>query len=489
MKMYFICIFYNYVLKKSIQGLKIYLSEGQNFIDIQLIYEENPEISRHLLVEGDKNAEILRPLILEVLKIFPKLTDLDVEVTEMKKYDEKKKKFEPLKEDSKINGQLVQKDKIYFNLILKEIWLNVDMVLEERNTKNITINKNSLHFELINENNKDSITDNIADYGIYLWGCRDNENNRETLGEINEGMVKEKKTDYYLLYKIHIDIKANPNNKKNIIEIGDIKGKKQRSYTIKYKKNNLNPDFNNKNANGSKKNLIEMKTIKSDLIKNKKENKKIGIDNKIKCSLIFINFTDYILEDEYINLSKKKKIFNNYFEEFCNEINLDKNNQICLDSENKIIYIKSKIDNNKSNNDLDVTLSDSNFENGFYSTGPFQKEKIEIDEKDKAIYEEIKNIDFNAKINGLNPYVFKSNFKRKKDHDKIREVQNIEIVDKKNEGEDRKESYDNNIIKLSEQNLVVNIRSDDNLMKKGILVFISIILFIIIVFKILYLLF
>ena len=240
MKMYFICIFYNYVLKKSIQGLKIYLSEGQNFIDIQLIYEENPEISRHLLVEGDKNAEILRPLILEVLKIFPKLTDLDVEVTEMKKYDEKKKKFEPLKEDSKINGQLVQKDKIYFNLILKEIWLNVDMVLEERNTKNITINKNSLHFELINENNKDSITDNIADYGIYLWGCRDNENNRETLGEINEGMFKEKKTDYYLLYKIHIDIKANPNNKKNIIEIGDIKGKKQRSYTIKYKKNTIN---------------------------------------------------------------------------------------------------------------------------------------------------------------------------------------------------------------------------------------------------------
>ena len=108
MKMYFICYFYNNVLKKNIQGLKIYLSEGQNFIDIQLIYEENPEISRHLLVEGDKNVETLRPLILEVLKIFPKLSRLDVEVTEMKKYDEKKKKFEPLDEQKKINAQLSQ---------------------------------------------------------------------------------------------------------------------------------------------------------------------------------------------------------------------------------------------------------------------------------------------------------------------------------------------------------------------------------------------
>ena len=115
-----------------------------------------------------------RPLILEVLKIFPKLSRLDVEVTEMKKYDEKKKKFEPLDEQKKINAQLSQKDKIYFNLNLKEIWLNVDMVLEERNLKNRIINKNSLHFEILNENNSDNINDNIADYGIYLWGCRDN---------------------------------------------------------------------------------------------------------------------------------------------------------------------------------------------------------------------------------------------------------------------------------------------------------------------------
>ena len=472
MKMYFICYFYNNVLKKNIQGLKIYLSEGQNFIDIQLIYEENPEISRHLLVEGDKNVETLRPLILEVLKIFPKLSRLDVEVTEMKKYDEKKKKFEPLDEQKKINAQLSQKDKIYFNLNLKEIWLNVDMVLEERNIKNRIINKNSLHFEILNENNSDNINDNIADYGIYLWGCRDNGNNvnnRETLGEISEGTVEEK-TDYYLLYKMHTEIKNNSN-----------------------KKNNSGiPDFNNRNGNGSKKNLIEMRLLKSDQIKikegNKKESKKISIDNKIKCTLIFINFTDYILADEYTYLSQKKRIFNDYFQEFYEEITLDKNRQICLEASNKIIYIQSKIENNKSDNDLNITVSGSNFEGGYPSIGHIPKEKKIIEEKDKAIYEEIKRIDFNEKISNLNPYVFKSNFIRKQDYGDLRDVQNLEIVNKNNEGGDRKESDDNNIIKISDQNLVINIKSDDNLMKKGILVFISIILFIIIIFKALYLL-
>lgn len=494
MKMYFICYFYNIVLKKKIQGLKIYLSEGQNFFDIQLIYEENPEISRHLLVEGDKNVETLRPLILEVLKIFPKLSRLDVEVTEMKKYDEKKKKFEPLDEQKKINAQLSQKDKIYFNLNLKEIWLNVDMVLEERNIKNRIINKNSLHFEILNENNSDNINDNIADYGIYLWGCRDNGNNvnnRETLGEISEGTVEEK-TDYYLLYKMHTEIKNN-SNKKNILKIGSPEGKKQRSYTIKYKKNNSGiPDFNHKNGNGSKKNLIEMRPIKSDLVKfkegNKKENKKISIDNKIKCTLIFINFTDYILADEYTYVSQKKRIFNDYFQEFYEEITLDKNRQICLEASNKIIYIQSKIENNKSDNDLNITVSGSNFEGGYPSIGHIPKEKKIIEEKDKAIYEEIKRIDFNEKISNLNPYVFKSNFIRKQDYGDLRDVQNLEIVNKNNEGGDRKESDDNNIIKISDQNLVINIKSDDNLMKKGILVFISIILFIIIIFKALYLL-
>ena len=83
MKMYFIL---NIIIKipKNIQGLKIYLTNGQNLIDIQLIYEDNPEISRHLIVEGNKNADILKTLIKDVVKIFPKLNDLDLEVTEIR---------------------------------------------------------------------------------------------------------------------------------------------------------------------------------------------------------------------------------------------------------------------------------------------------------------------------------------------------------------------------------------------------------------------
>ena len=137
---------------------------------------------------------------------------------------------------------------------------------------------------------------------------------------------------------------------------------------------------------------------------------------------------------------------------------------------------------------MNITVSGSNFEGGYPSIGHIPKEKKIIEEKDKAIYEEIKRIDFNEKISNLNPYVFKSNFIRKQDYGDLRDVQNLEIVNKNNEGGDRKESDDNNIIKISDQNLVINIKSDDNLMKKGILVFISIILFIIIIFKALYLL-
>ena len=456
--------------------------------DIQLIYTENPEISRHLLVEVDKNADILKTLILEVLTIFPKLNGLNLEVTEMNTFNEKENKYVPIDENQKISSQLSQMDKIYFNLDLKEIWLNVEMILEEKDIKDNITNLYSIHFETINENNMDNIKDNIADIGLYLWECRTKGNNDENNEENNEP-INQENLDYYLLDKISIEIKNNFNNK-NLKEENDIRERKLRTKSVRINGKNgtgLNLNLNCKNINIFNKKSIEMTTMKSKSQENKKKgkDKKFGIDNKINCTLTFINFTNFIFDDEddhLYNLNRKKKIFNTFFDDFYKEIILENNKKICVEKGKKIIFIQSEKENNENDD------NDKNDSLKYYSMGdiPESPEEQKFSKKEKVIIDEIKKIDFDKKIKELNPYTFKPSFTRLYDRRNMRILPNNEILDSKDNNLDnkgKKELIDNNIIKINEQNLSINIGSDDNIVKKGILAAISIILFIIILFK------
>ena len=510
MKMYFIL---NLIIKfpKNIQGLKIYLTNGQNLIDIQLIYEDNPEISRHLIVEGNKNADILKTLIKDVVKIFPKLNDLDLEVTEIRKKDEKENKFQSIKENEKIKSQFTQKDKIYFKLNLKEIWLNVDMTLVEEKNLGYESDSYSLYCEVKNANNMDNIEDNMANVGLYLWkyrgkeGTEDITDNNEENNEEKNININEEKGDYYIFYKIDVSIK----NPKKIIndEIQNNVSGRKKSGTMK--KNNFNSATflndirninNNKNVNHIKSN-IEMNYLdiqkeereKSGINLNHKKDNEFSMDNKIDCTLKFLNFTNYIIDDKIFLLENRisdnseiKEFFNNNFHKFYKEIELKNNMEMCI--ENKRVYLKSTIVNDTNNNISDLNDNKCIFDvkpfEHFYSMGSIQKEEI-YSKKEKEYIEKIKKINFNKKLMHLNPYLVKSNFKLQKEFNYLRNFQNIELKkgNKNSKNFENNEELKNNIIKIKEQNLSINTGNDTNLLKKGIIVTIILILIIIILFK------
>ena len=146
----------------------------------------------------------------------------------------------------------------------------------------------------------------------------------------------------------------------------------------------------------------------------KKEPSEINfnINDKITCNLTYINFTNYILKDGDFtkdsqncaesktkdkDISITKKLFNQNFDKVYETIPLD--NQTKIVKEKKLIYLqyfKEKIDVNKSNNDKPEKTNESN-------------ESNESKNKDEeALLNSIKNINYNEKINKLNPYIFKS---------------------------------------------------------------------------------
>ena len=146
-----------------------------------------------------------------------------------------------------IEKQINQKDIIYFDLEFGEIWVDVIMTVKDRDDET---KRNKFKFELRTEanpkNNKDLET-NLVYFGIGIWK-----------------LLKEK-DDYYLLSKIDINSEIDPKKEKTV---DNTKSNKSISYS------NIN---------------------------------QFGYNDKIICTLIFINFTNYITEKIEKKISLKKQ--------------------------------------------------------------------------------------------------------------------------------------------------------------------------------------
>ena len=387
----------------------------------------------------------------------------------------------------------------------------------------------SLHFEVINKNSKNNLEDNMAKVGLYLWKCRNKEgintdniegnreenkeeNNKENNAENKEEKkvnIIEQNPDYYIFYKIQVTIKNDKNIKKNNYnENKNISTKRKRSGTLN--KNNSKSEFLNKfhNSKGGsliKKN-IEMKNLnihgekkeENEVLKGE-NNDQFGIDNQIDSTLTFLNFTNYIIDGIYTNDNKTilemKTFFNNNFINFYQEIALDNNIELCL--EDKIVYLKSKNENNNNNNNEYLNGKKNIFDSKKYENSDRMDyiPKEEIYSKNEKKYIDLIKSNFKNKLNSLNPYILKSDFEISKEEDKevntknipnIRNLKNIEQedIDKNQKNFDNNDELNNNIIKIKEKNLnIIDTGNEANLIKKGILLIISLILFIIILFK------
>ena len=502
----------------KIQGQKIYIG-NKNLLDIESIYENHPEITCRFLIEENLAKENVENKIKEALQNYPKLSGLNfqVKINEENKIVTKEKK--ETEENNTIKNLLESNDKIYFDLDLKEVWLNVDLSITEltetgkkidlaKNTKENII-KINLDIKIKRPINEEELNDILLNTLIEILGYRGENNNKEDDDNRNENELVEKNDDidYYLFCNFKFD--KNIDNTKNINRI--------RSKSIKTKRkinedNNIIINNNNnsndkmiliQNKNNSKEKRIEM----SDMSENNKKmvtinandnEKKINsnikkepseinfnINDKITCNLTYINFTNYILKDEDFtkdsqnraesktkdkDISNIKKLFNQNFDKFYKTIPLD--NQTKIVKEKKLIYLqyfKEKIDVNKSNNDKPEKTNDSN-------------ESNESKNKDEeALLNSFKNINYNEKINKLNPYIFKENFERVTQiSENIRYNKSIfnEEIEPINDKVNERKS-----ILIVEEKLNNNFENNNNLQKKAILVIILIILAIIILMK------
>ena len=145
-----------------------------------------------------------------------------------------------------IEKQINQKDIIYFDLEFGEVWVDVIMTVKDGDDET---KKNKFKFELRTESNPKNIKDleTILVYcGIGIW---------ERLKE---------KDDYYLLSKIDINSEIGPKKEKALDN-------------IKSSKSIFDSNIN-----------------------------QFGYNDKIICTLIFINFTNYITEkiEQKIRLNK-----------------------------------------------------------------------------------------------------------------------------------------------------------------------------------------
>ena len=434
-----------------------------------------------------------------------------------------------INENNIINQILKPKDKIYFDLDLEKVWLNIDLSLAEAEI----INKKIIFKNLININldikiqkqiKYGELKDILLNTSIEILGYRGENKEEEDLKNESNNIEKNDEIDYYLFY--NFENKTNIDNFKN--------SNRLRSRSIKSKRklngnNNLNININSNN-NDNNKNVkisrnkysvsqtrIEMDFYLSEKIKNFKkfkdennnytemkdnskeikESPKVNKDNenlcfnfndKICCNVIYINFTNYIINEETKkdlklnqDISYIKRLFNGNFDKFYATIKLDEQNKII--KEKKLLYLISSKDNTNTN---------TNTNTNHFSFNQNQNQNQEkqnyndIKPEDLALFEKIKEIEYNKKINELNSIkkidVFKDDFKREKDQsENIRynkSIFNEEIEPVNNKKIEKKSKL------INEEKLNNNYGTNDNLQKKAILVIIIIILFILILIKI-----
>ena len=434
-----------------------------------------------------------------------------------------------INENNIINQILKPKDKIYFDLDLEKVWLNIDLSLAEAEI----INKKIIFKNLININldikiqkqiKYGELKDILLNTSIEILGYRGENKEEEDLKNESNNIEKNDEIDYYLFY--NFENKTNIDNFKN--------SNRLRSRSIKSKRklngnNNLNININSNN-NDNNKNVkisrnkysvsqtrIEMDFYLSEKIKNFKkfkdennnytemkdnskeikESPKVNKDNenlcfnfndKICCNVIYINFTNYIINEETKkdlklnqDISYIKRLFNGNFDKFYATIKLDEQNKII--KEKKLLYLISSKDNTNTNTNTNT----NNFSFNQNQNQNQEKQNYnDIKPEDLALFEKIKEIEYNKKINELNSIkkidVFKDDFKREKDQsENIRynkSIFNEEIEPVNNKKIEKKSKL------INEEKLNNNYGTNDNLQKKAILVIIIIILFILILIKI-----
>ena len=464
------------------------------------------DISCRLLVEGDIKAKILKERIKEALQNYPKLSGLSLEVTEMKKGNIEN--LEYINEEEKINTQLKSNDIIYFDLDLKEVWLNIDLLLKEENVMNST-NKDlkeinslfNLDLKIPKEISQENLYNKLINISLNFLDFRDDNINEEIENKNENRDIKyNDNIDYFFLTKFNViiestDLDANNNARRKRAKTM----RKERDIYTKFNSNSINnklrqPRFSTKNLiemahlpipeeTNSKLNkrmdrnsLDEIKEIKEPIIDdmkepNGKDDKKIifNINNKVNCNVSYTNFTNYVLKDETfyrtIDFPDMKKLFNKSFADFYKNINLEED--IRLRKGKKILYLQ---ENKRYLSDV-ATLSSNENDN---------------DNRNSNIYlDYIKNIDYTKKIEELQQYILEKDFWEetfKGEFIRINKVvnnnENNIIKEKSNEEENNNDNSECSNSFIDEGN------NNHFLTKKRIFIVISAILFIIILLAI-----
>ena len=509
MKTYIINIIIKIILK-TIQGQKIYLSDVDvNLFDIESIYKGHPEITCRFLIEENLSTINLTDKIKEALQNYPKLNGLDFKKIKLSKITKQGEEEElEINENKIIKTILKSKDKIYFDLDLEQVWLNIDLSLIEAEYINEKIKIKKANLININLDIKiqkqikyGELKDILLNTSLEILGYRGENKEEEDYKNESANIEENDKIDYYLFYnfenKTNIDIFKNSNR----LRSRSIKSKRKLNGNNNININNNNND-NNKNEkifrtkNCISQTRIEMKDLNiknfmkfkeknnnyNEIHNNSKEIKetpKITKDNeklnfnfndKMCCNVIYINFTNYILTNEEFTLkhdiSYIKRLFNRYFAELYENEELKLDEQFKIKIEKKLLYLISSKNNQNKNN---ISFK--------------HKKKVPKD----ALVEDIKKIDYNKKINELNNLkkieVFKEELKREETHQSENIRYNKSIFNEEIEPVNDKK-IEKKIKLIKEEKLNNNYENNDNLQKKAILVIIIIILFILILIKI-----
>ena len=271
-----------------------------------MVYIKNKNISRRLLVEGSQNVETLCNTIKDILEIFPKLSDLNnLSVSNLKK--KFIKDWIELNMNTPIENQIKQNDTIYFDLKFEDVWVDVIMVLKDEEDEKKAY-KFSFELKTSVKKNTKELKKNLIYSGLDIW---------ELLKESD---------DYYLFKGIEINLEEDP------IKNGEIKMVQQLE--------------NSKNYNSRQASNYDLY--------NNESNDNFSFNDKISCTLKFINFTNFICnyvtkeikhsndDDEKSNTIKEEKMvfIKNFFNNNFRNLYLNK-------SQNIIEYINERGRKNK----------------------------------------------------------------------------------------------------------------------------------------------
>ena len=260
-------------------------------------------ISGRLLVEGEQTIDTLCNSIKDMLEIFPKLCGLDgLEVINLRKKEGTE--WIELIMDNLIKNHIKQKDIIYFDLRFNNIWIEIIMTIKDKDNEDKS-NKFSFELKTDLKRNDTDLELTLINLGIRSWL------------KFNEE-IKDK--DYYLLSNIKIESENEENNQNDLPE--NFKNSVKKANSIKRYKHNDDNQFN--------------------------------FNDKIICTLIFINFSDYIYKyvlKEVKNNNENNGSFNNekneknpleyLYDDKSNEFNRKNKSRDTLNDYNKMIEIKS----------------------------------------------------------------------------------------------------------------------------------------------------